>query len=124
VPSASLTVTSYAVLDPRVASAIRLSFERLQARVESRCGLWPKDLGVSDFGSDNRNEPYWNLGCATQANIAAQIDDPIDLVRGRREGRIDTLRRSKVIETLRGGQDPSITWKQDGQTSSKQGVGQ
>jgi pilus assembly protein CpaD len=121
---ASVAVTSYAVLDPRVASTIRLSFQRLQARVESRCGLWPKDLGVSDLGADIRNEPYWNLGCATQANFAAQIDDPIDLVRGRREGRIDTVRRSNDISKVRNGQDPSITWKQDGQTSVKSQAGQ
>lgn len=123
-PPGTLLVGSYPILDPTAASAIRLTFQRMQARVESRCGLWPKDLGVSDIGADNRNEPYWNLGCATQANLAAQVADPIDLVRGRPEGRIDTLRRSKVIEKMRDGTDPSIPWRQDGQTSSRSQVSQ
>jgi type IV pilus biogenesis protein CpaD/CtpE len=39
--------------------------------------------------------PYWNLGCAMQSNVASQIADPVDLVRGRQEGRIDTASRSR-----------------------------
>lgn len=123
-PPASLAVSSYPVVNPAVSSAIRLTFQRMEARVESQCGLWPLDLGVSNLGSDERNEPHWNLGCATRANFAAQVADPIDLVRGQPEGRIDNVRRSKVIEKLRNGEDPSIRWNQDGQTSSKQQVSQ
>jgi pilus assembly protein CpaD len=96
-----------------VASPIRLSFRRLQAKVAGKCGLWPQDLGVSDYGFNVRNEPYWNLGCSTQSNFAAQIVDPVDLVRGRAEGRIDTLRRGKDIDNLRQGKDPSTQWRQD-----------
>ena len=41
---------------------IRLSFQRLKAKVAGKCGLWPHDLGVSDMSADLNNEPYWNLG--------------------------------------------------------------
>ncbi len=51
-------------------------------------GTWPQDIGVSDYGVDNSNKPYWNFGCSTQATLAAQVADPVvDLVRGRQEGR-------------------------------------
>jgi pilus assembly protein CpaD len=115
--------TGYAVANPALASPIRLSFQRMEAKVTSQCGLWPRDLGVSDPAYTFSNEPAWNLGCATQANLAAQVADPIDLVRGRPEGRIDTVRRTQDIGKLREGKDPSTQWRQDGQTSVKSQVG-
>ncbi len=111
VPAERIAVATYPVEDPTLASPIRLSFPRLKARVASRCGLWPQDLGVSTPKANLNNEPYWNLGCATQANIAAQVADPVDLARGRSEGRIDTIRRAANIDKLRQGQDPSTDYK-------------
>ncbi|GJE45662.1 CpaD family pilus assembly protein [Methylobacterium soli] len=115
--------TGYAVANPALASPIRLSFQRMEAKVTSQCGLWPRDLGVSDPAYTFSNEPAWNLGCATQANLAASVADPIDLIRGRPEGRIDTVRRTQDIGKLREGKDPSTQWRQDGQTSVKSQVG-
>ncbi len=60
--------------------------------------------------------------CATQSNIASQVADPVDLVRGRPEGRIDTVRRTRDIGELRQGKDPSTEWKQDGKTNVKDTV--
>jgi pilus assembly protein CpaD len=111
VPRSRLTVARYVVDDPLVAAPVRLSFRRLQAKVAGRCGLWPQDLGVSDVGFNARNEPYWNHGCAMQANVAAQVADPVDLVRGRSEGRVDTIRRMNNIEKLRQAQDPSTAYR-------------
>ena len=37
--------------------------------------------------------------------------DPVDLARGRSEGRIDTIRRAANIDKLRQGQDPSTDYK-------------
>lgn len=114
VPGRAFVTSSYAVADPALASPLRLSFQRTQARVASQCGLWPQDLGVSEPAFSWRNEPSWNHGCATRSNIAAQVADPVDLVRGREEGRIDTVRRTQVIDKLRQGKDPSTEWRQDG----------
>ncbi len=124
VPGPALALAGYPVRDTVAASAIRLSFQRMQAKVAGACGLWPQDLGEGDAGFNARNEPYWNLGCATQANVAAQIADPVDLVRARTEGRIDTIRRTKDIQQLREGKDPSTQWNQDGKTSVKSQVSQ
>ena len=117
-----ITVTGYAVAAPTLASPIRLSFQRMQAKVADACGLWPQDLGTSNFAIDYNNRPSWNLGCATQSNVAAQVADPVDLVRGRPEGRIDTVKRVRDIGQLRDGKDPSTTWRQDGQTAVKSQV--
>jgi len=113
VPGGHLSVTSYEADDPTLAAPIRLTFRRMQAKVGSRCGLWPQDLGVSDPRTNANNEPYWNLGCAMQNNVAAQVADPVDFVRGRTEGRIDTVRRTNNIEKLRDGEDPSTTYSQN-----------
>lgn len=123
-PAGSIAVSGYPVTDPSLASVVRLSFQRMQAKVAGECGLWPQDLGAGDWETGIQNQAYWNFGCAMQANVAAQIADPVDLVRGRQEGRIDTIRRAKVIEDVRSGKDPSIPWRQDGQSSVKQQVGQ
>lgn len=119
VPSGAFVVSRYAVTSPSLASPVRLSFQRMEAKVASQCGMWPRDLGTSDFVSDVRNEPSWNFGCATRSNVAAQVADPVDLVRGREPGRIDTVRRSQVINDLRQGKDPSTDWKQDGKAKVK-----
>jgi pilus assembly protein CpaD len=124
VGSGLLVVTDYAVAHPSLASPLRLSFQRMEAKVAGPCGLWPQDLGVGDAAFSGRNEAHWNLGCATQSNIAAQVADPIDLVRGRTEGRIDTIRRTKNIEKMRNGNDPSIPWRQDGKADVKSQLAQ
>lgn len=123
VASAHTAVASYAVDDPALASPIRLSFSRIQAKVGSRCGLWPQDLGVSNAKFNANNDPYWNLGCAMQSNVAAQVADPLDLVRGRSEARVDTGRRMENIKKLRAGEDPSTRYNAQDDKISK-AVGQ
>ena len=118
-----ITVSGYAVAAPSLAAPIRLSFQRMQAKVSDQCGLWPQDVGTSSFAFDYSNRPTWNLGCAMQSTVAAQVADPVDLVRGRPEGRIDSVKRVRDIGQLRDGKDPSTAWRQDGQTAVKSQVG-
>jgi pilus assembly protein CpaD len=119
-----LSISYYAPADPSVASPIRLSFKRLQAKVTG-CGLWPDDLGVSDVSRNWRNEQYYNFGCATQSNLASQVADPADLVRPHQESRPDTIRRMWNFEQLRRGRDPSTEWKGTvPNVSVNQGLGQ
>jgi pilus assembly protein CpaD len=54
--------------------------------------------------------------------MAAQIADPVDLVRARPEGRIDTLKRQGNIEKLRQGKDPSTQYNSS-PTQINQAVG-
>ncbi|WP_166443640.1 CpaD family pilus assembly protein [Rhabdaerophilum calidifontis] len=109
----ALHVTGYPA-DPRLGAApVRLSFMTLQAQVASECGLWPADLAGTEEAESWHNRPYHNLGCAYQSMIAAQVADPLDLVRPRAESPIDPLKRTKDIEALRKDQDPSTNWRRD-----------
>ncbi len=116
VPANAVSRSHYQPQEKGLAAPIRLTMHKMKASVDSRCGLWPQDLGVSDPGFNLRNEPYWNHGCATQSNMAAQIADPVDLVRGRSAGDIDTTRRTAAIRNLREGNDPSTTYRQNGRS--------
>jgi pilus assembly protein CpaD len=109
-------VVGYPVADPRLASPLHLSFTRMQARLASRCGDWPDDLnsGASLNGWQNRS--YYNLGCASAKTLAAQIDDPRDIVSPRPEDPSDVQLRTRAIGLLRGtataqpGKDPGTVW--------------
>ncbi|MBV9077850.1 MAG: CpaD family pilus assembly protein [Methylobacteriaceae bacterium] len=118
-----ITVRHYAPEDPVVAAPIRLTFPKLEARVASKCGQWPQDLGVSEPQDSYGNRQYWNFGCAYQSNFAAQVADPVDLIRPRRETPPDTLKRMHGFDQLRQGTDPSTSYRQDGQNKINQSVG-
>lgn len=122
VASSLVSVRSYPAPDHTIAAPIRLSFAKLQARVASQCGLWPEDLGASNYRFSASNRTYSNFGCATQNNLAVFVADPIDLERGRPEGRIDTVRRMNAISKQRQGQDPSTVYR-DSATKINQSVG-
>jgi pilus assembly protein CpaD len=122
VSSALVEVRSYPAPDYTVAAPIRLSYARLQARVPHECGHWPEDFGASNARFSATNRPYWNFGCAYQTNLAAHMADPLDLERGRVEGRIDTTRRMAAIQKLREGQDPSTSYR-DAATRINSNVG-
>lgn len=108
-----LSVRTYPVQDPGLASPIRLTFASLQAAVPHDCAQWPQDAGVSDWKHDMSNETLWNFGCSNQALFAAQVADPIDLVRSRTEGRSDIVKRMNAIGKLREGKDPSTQYRQE-----------
>jgi pilus assembly protein CpaD len=81
------------------AAPIRLSYPRMVAHVPHQCGQWPNQaLG------DNSNADYWNFGCATQANFAAMVANPTDLVAPPEIGAPDATRRSKVLSKYRKGE--------------------
>lgn len=113
VPGNALSVRTYPVADPGLASPIRLTFASLQAGLPHQCGQWPADTGVSSFKDGMTNEPYWNFGCSSQATLAAQVADPIDLVRSRNEGRPDIAKRMGAITKIRDGKDPSTQYRQE-----------
>lgn len=122
VASSLVSVRGYPAADHTVAAPIRLSFAKLQARVASECGQWPEDLGASSYRFSASNRSHYNFGCATQNNLAVFVADPIDLERGRPEGRIDTVRRMTAIGKLRQGQDPSTVYRETA-TKINQSVG-
>lgn len=112
-------ISSYEAHTPTVAAPIRVSYHALQASVPHKCDQWPDDLGTTNFDVKGQNQTHWNFGCATQANLAAQVEDPLDFVRARPEGRIDTAKRMDSIERLRKGRDPSTQYRQQAATISQ-----
>lgn len=75
-----------------------LSFSRFEAQAPECAPLWEQDLA-----HQSNNQPWESFGCATQANLAAMIEDPRDLLRPRAEDPRDSQRRATVMEAYREG---------------------
>jgi len=103
VPSRAIVQRPYRPEDPGLLPTIRLSYSRIAA-VAGPCGLWPEDIGPSILDPGyNENRPYFNLGCATQRNLAAMIDNPADLEQPRSETPAYNARRDMAFERYRKG---------------------
>jgi len=105
-----IAVAAYLPPNDGAAPPVRVSFTGLKAIVPTQCGQWPEDLASGSSVEGWKNEPYSNFGCATQSMIAAQVDDPRDLVQPRAIGPSDVAMRTRAIEAVRSGQDPSTEW--------------
>lgn len=108
----------YAAVGPEDAAPIRLAYPRIVARVPHRCGRWPDQVAGSFDNSD-----YWNFGCATQANIAAQVAEPSDLVAPAPLGKADATRRAAVLQAYRKGEKTRSDFKLPDTSASKVGSG-
>ena len=115
-------VAYYPVTNPKLASPIRLSFMGLKAKIADRCGQWPSDLASGSTLQGWQNKPYWNFGCSYQSALAAQVADPRDLVGPRAEDHADTQMRTRAIESLRKGKDPTTDWKTKNRSISSVGA--
>lgn len=110
VPPRGITVRDYRPTDPRLFATIRVNYPRIIADA-GPCGTWPDDLGPSVHNKgylDNR--PYYNLGCASQRNLAAMVDNPSDLVQPRAETPAMTARRNTVFDKYRKGLSTATTY--------------
>jgi pilus assembly protein CpaD len=92
------------------AAVLRITYPLMGAKVAGPCGLWPADLGPSNDMKHFENQPYFNLGCATQQNLAAMVENPADLVQPRGETPAYTSKRSTGIEKWRKGESPATTY--------------
>lgn len=75
---------------------IRLTYVAIAAKA-GPCGEWPADMTLNTF--ENKN--YYNFGCSSQANLAAQIANPNDLLGPRRMTPPDSAQRGAVIDRYR-----------------------
>ncbi|RXF73644.1 CpaD family pilus assembly protein [Hansschlegelia zhihuaiae] len=114
VPSTQIVSRRYPADGDEVA-LVKLGYVKLKAKVPHKCGYWPEDLGYggADMYGASENREYWNFGCATQANLAAQVADPEDLARPRAETPIYAARRQTVIEKHRAGEDTTTNYRQE-----------
>jgi pilus assembly protein CpaD len=110
---ARIGVSPYAPTARESAAPIRVAFVGLKAAVATPCGNWPEDLASGSSLAGWRNEPYANFGCASQAVLAAEVDDPRDFVTPRAPGPSDVVMRMRAIEAVREGKDPGTTWSTD-----------
>ena len=94
----ALEFRSYSASSDESAAPIRLAYNKISAHVDG-CGTWPEYL-EEQF----RNRNYSNFGCATQANLAAVTDNPLDLVYPRALTPADAARRSTVLDKYRRGE--------------------
>ncbi len=90
-------------------ASIRLNYSRIVAEA-GPCGVWPSDLGPAADPAYNENRSHWNLGCASQRNLAAMLDNPADLVQPRGETPPYMPRRSVAIDKYRKGDSPAGTY--------------
>ena len=105
VPSNAIYVRSYHPPKTSLAS-IRLNYTKLIADA-GPCGEWPRDLGPTWESGNAENQPFWNLGCASQRNLAAMVENPADLVQPRGETPAFAPRRSVVLDKYTKGTNPS-----------------
>jgi pilus assembly protein CpaD len=102
VPPRDIEVRPYRPNDPRTLATLRLNYPRMVASA-GPCGMWPHDLGPTSDREHSENLEYWNFGCAAQRNLAAQVDNPSDLVQPRGETPTYTPRRTTAFEKYRQG---------------------
>ncbi|KPL54102.1 hypothetical protein ABB55_19340 [Prosthecomicrobium hirschii] len=98
VPAHAISLAPYKVEQAAADAPIRLAYPRVVAGVPHACGTWP-DQVVGQFD----NSDYYNFGCAYQANIAAMVVDPSDLVTPKGMPASDATRRTTVISKYRQG---------------------
>jgi pilus assembly protein CpaD len=109
VPGGAIAVRPYRPTDPNKLATIKLVYPRITAEA-GPCGLWPHDLGPADFVAYDSNKPYWNLGCASQRNLAAMVDNPADLVQPRGDTPAYTARRTVVLDKYRKGESTATVY--------------
>lgn len=113
IPVRAVADRPYRPDDTRQFSPIRLNYPRVVAEA-GPCGLWPEDLGPTADRRHLENKPYWNLGCATQRNLASMISEPADLVQPRAEGPAYNGRRTTGLEKYRAGQSTATIYPDAG----------
>jgi pilus assembly protein CpaD len=97
--------------DPRV----ELDYSSYAAHTD-QCGNWSQ---ASDMAS---NLPMSDFGCSVQHNIAAQIDNPRDLIAPRAMGEADAVRRGVVMGHYQKGEPSQATKKTVDASTEQSGV--
>lgn len=87
---------------------VLLSFSRFTATPPDCRPLWEQNLA---FAPSNR--PWDSFGCAGQANLAALVADPRDLLGPRDETPADAHRRQTVLDSYRQGETTHATRSED-----------
>jgi pilus assembly protein CpaD len=109
VPPQGVDVRAYRPVDPSRLATLKLHYPKMLAQA-GPCGLWPYDIGPSLQREHFENREYYNLGCASQHNLAAMVDNPADLVQPRGEVPAYTGRRTTVLDKYRKGEGTATNY--------------
>jgi len=109
VPAQAIEVRPYQPAEPIRLATVKVSFPKMVAET-GPCGLWPNDVGPTYDPVYRSNKPYWNFGCAVQRNLAAQVDNPADLVQPRTEAHVDAARRAVIFDKYRKGESTATQY--------------
>lgn len=90
------------------AAPLILSFARFEARAPECAPIYTQDIA-----HQSNNQPYASFGCSMQANLAAMIEDPHDLLHPRDEDPRNSGRRAAVFEAYRAGTQTHATRSSD-----------
>jgi pilus assembly protein CpaD len=120
-PPQSIATRTYPATGPNLAT-VRISYPKISAQA-GPCGMWPEDMGPSLNRNYTENQPWWNLGCASQRNLAAMVDNPSDLVQPRAETAAYAARRTTVLDKYRAGQTTATTDSASAQSAKISDVG-
>jgi pilus assembly protein CpaD len=109
IPPHVVKINSYTPRDATTVATIKLNYPKIAATA-GPCGLWPADLGPAPGMLHAENRPYYNLGCATQRNLAEMVANPADLVQPRSETAVYAGRRNTVLDKYRRGESTATTY--------------
>jgi len=109
VPPQAIAVRNYHVGEGSLAT-IRITYPKISAQA-GPCGLWPQDIGPTANREYFENNEFWNLGCASQRNLAAMVENPADLVQPRGETPAYEPRRTTAVEKYRQGTGPATIYQ-------------
>ncbi|MFZ2031137.1 MAG: CpaD family pilus assembly protein [Vitreimonas sp.] len=83
---------------------IVVTFARFEAQAPECAPIYTQDLAHQED-----NQAWGSFGCAMQANLAAEVEDPSDLLEPRADAPRDSNRRTTVMEAYRAGQTTHAT---------------
>jgi len=109
VPAEAVATRPNTADDPRKLATMRLHYPKVTADA-GPCGLWPHDLGPTYEREHFENRQYYNFGCSNQRNIAAMVDNPVDLVQPRSEIPSYTGRRTTVLDKHHKGESSATVY--------------
>jgi pilus assembly protein CpaD len=108
--ASNIATQAYSVNNPDVSAPVRISYYAMTAGT-GPCGRWPGDLL-----NTAENKHYANFGCASQANLAAQVANPADLLGPRATAPLNGTRNDRVISGKDGYEQKSSSlsdvWKE------------
>lgn len=87
---------------------IVVTFARFEAEAPACTPIYEQDLAHQED-----NQPWDSFGCAMQANLAAMVEDPADLIEPRADAPRDSNRRGTVMQAYRAGTTTHASRDQD-----------